>query len=435
MSENLRDIRMCVEQTYNVLPQMINKAFNIKRYHPKVRNLEKHALKSISSSHTSSYEKIKMKAAFVRNKLWKNDSVINVMFDFDYEEYKKCPAGYYCDPDPRIPSNNRYIPLGSYYDHDKKEIVAIPDSDESKRYYTVDGVKRTKKFVMATATGADGKKLPIDPLVDMLKEVPITDAIKTIVKERFEPICNLTFNFDNVLREDADIRIKLDPNNGSWSYIGTDSTLSPHDKPSMNFSWYDVGTVIHEFGHAIGLIHEHQNPFGEPVDWNEEKVYAWAKENQGWDRQKTYTNIIEKTDKTTLNGSEYDPYSIMLYFFPAYLTNNGKGTQQNFILSKYDVFYINSTYPTKNPNAAKEFYKKVYNQDLGDYKPITIGGSGDNPQPPQPPQPPVSQPPIDRGSTTPTDETGKTDDKKKILIIAGAAVSIIAIIILLYFLL
>ena len=89
MSENLRDLRICVEQTYNVLPAMINKAFAIKRWHPKVRPLQKHALQSISSHQTSGYKKAKMKAAFVRNKLWKNDSVINVLFDFDYEKYKK----------------------------------------------------------------------------------------------------------------------------------------------------------------------------------------------------------------------------------------------------------------------------------------------------------------------------------------------------------
>ena len=218
MSENLRDLRICVEQTYNVLPAMINKAFAIKRWHPKVRPLQKHALQSISSHQTSGYKKAKMKAAFVRNKLWKNDSVINVLFDFDYEKYKKCPAGSYYDP---VADKN--IPL---------------QGDDVKRYFTIDGIKRTKYQYQVGQTGADGAKLPADPLVKEIKDKndPITDAIKKIVKERFEPISNLKFNFDNVSREDADIRIKLDPNNGSWSYIGTDSTLSPHDKESMNFA-------------------------------------------------------------------------------------------------------------------------------------------------------------------------------------------------------
>ena len=28
----------------------------------------------------------------------------------------------------------------------------------------------------------------------------------------------------------------------------------------MNFSWFDVPTVLHEFGHALGLVHEHFQP-------------------------------------------------------------------------------------------------------------------------------------------------------------------------------
>jgi hypothetical protein len=434
MSKNLRDVRMCVEQTYNVLPAMINKAYAIKRYNPKVRKLQKHTLRSISSNKTSSYEKAKLKAAFVKNKLWENNSVINVLFDFDYEKYKNCPPGSYYDPD-----HDKNIPLGSYYDIKTNNITAIPNSDEPKRYFTIDGVKRTKYVVQVTATGSDGKKLPIDPLIKKLENEPIQEAIKIIAKERFEPISNLKFNFDNVSREDADIRIKLNPNNGSWSYIGTDSTLSPHDKESMNFAWYDVGTVIHEFGHAIGLIHEHQNPFGKPIDWNEEKVYNWASETQGWDRKKTYTNIIEKYDKTLLNGSEYDPYSIMLYFFGPELTNDGRGTQQNFILSKYDVFYINSVYPTENPNAAKEFYQKVYKQDLGEYDPIKIGGSESSTSDKDgktETNPVVSEEPVDKGSATKATDGSEDDDKKKkIFIIAGVVIGILFIIMLLYFIL
>ena len=39
----------------------------------------------------------------------------------------------------------------------------------------------------------------------------------------------------------------------------------------MNLGFLDGGTAAHEFGHAIGLGHEHQNPAG-GIEWNEEVV-------------------------------------------------------------------------------------------------------------------------------------------------------------------
>ena len=32
-------------------------------------------------------------------------------------------------------------------------------------------------------------------------------------------------------------------------------------------------TIIHEFGHALGMIHEHQNPLNNSLQWNTDKVY------------------------------------------------------------------------------------------------------------------------------------------------------------------
>lgn len=42
---------------------------------------------------------------------------------------------------------------------------------------------------------------------------------------------------------------------GSWSYIGTDATRLPLESFTMNLGFVDRTTVLHEFGHALGLIH------------------------------------------------------------------------------------------------------------------------------------------------------------------------------------
>jgi len=129
----------------------------------------------------------------------------------------------------------------------------------------------------------------------------------------------------------------------------------------MNLGWFDVSTVMHEFGHVLGMIHEHQNPSGQTIDWNDQKVYEWANETQGWNKDMTDKNILNKYSKTQVNGSSFDPLSIMLYFFPGDLTNNGIGTNQNLRLSGLDMEFINKKYSKSN---AKTFFPTVYNSSL-----------------------------------------------------------------------
>ena len=203
---------------------------------------------------------------------------------------------------------------------------------------------------------------PIDPLQTKFsnQDTDIIAAIKEIIQKRIIPLVNLKISFiDNP--NDAQIRIDFDPDGGAWSMVGTDClNQTDYTKPTMNLGWFDVGTVIHEFGHVLGMIHEHQNPLGKTIPWNVEAVDTWAKKTQGWDSKTTFTNIIQKYKSSSINGSEFDPKSIMLYFFPSSLTiNNCCGTKQNFILSRTDAEWMNKIYPNgKNPN-------NIYNQMYG----------------------------------------------------------------------
>ena len=129
----------------------------------------------------------------------------------------------------------------------------------------------------------------------------------------------------------------------------------------MNLGWFDVSTVMHEFGHVLGMIHEHQNPKGKSIDWNKDAVYNWAKSTQGWDKDMTDKNILNKYQNDLINGSSFDPLSIMLYFFPGSLTNDGKGTNQNLQLSGLDMEFINKNYGKDN---AKTFFPTIYNSSL-----------------------------------------------------------------------
>src|SRR6476660_1865591 len=86
-------------------------------------------------------------------------------------------------------------------------------------------------------------------------------------------MANLRFSV--VPSGDADVRVAFVQGNGSWSYIGTYCKNIPQKQPTMNYGWLTDASpddeiqrvVLHEFGHAIGLIHEHQNP-KHAIKWN-----------------------------------------------------------------------------------------------------------------------------------------------------------------------
>jgi len=67
--------------------------------------------------------------------------------------------------------------------------------------------------------------------------------------------------------------------------------------------------VLHEFGHALGLIHEHQQPSAK-IPWNEDKVFPYYN-SFGWSFQKTNRNVLSPARVS--NFGEFDPDSIMLY--------------------------------------------------------------------------------------------------------------------------
>jgi hypothetical protein len=183
-----------------------------------------------------------------------------------------------------------------------------------------------------------------------------TAAQHRIVKEQaawWSEHANLRFEF--VDAADAEIRIAFDSDDGAWSYVGTDCRSIPANEPTMNLGFMDGGTTAHEFGHAIGLAHEHQNPAG-GIRWNEAVVIReCARSPNFWDEATTRHNILRKYNADQVKGTTFDPESIMLYFFPAEWTVNGIGTQQNEVLSTLDRQFVAGArmYPRSAPTVTE----------------------------------------------------------------------------------
>ena len=160
---------------------------------------------------------------------------------------------------------------------------------------------------------------------------------------------NLKLQFDDAL--DAEIRITF-RDDGAWSYIGTDCLSIPRDQATMNYGWLDEGVVLHEFGHALGLIHEHQNPVG-GIQWNRPQVYRDLSGSPNfWDTATIDHNMFAAYDRDLINGTALDKQSIMLYTIPARWTTNGFSSEPNEVLSETDTQFIGSinVYPFPPPN-------------------------------------------------------------------------------------
>src|SRR5206468_4167586 len=122
--------------------------------------------------------------------------------------------------------------------------------------------------------------------------------------------------------------------------------------PSMNLTFRpDTSSrtilkryILHEFGHALGLIHEHQSP-SRDFRWDEQAVIDWFRQNVGWNEEKVRQQVLTPFLTGTTSNTQFDPQSIMLYpLYPGW-ASSGLVTAWNDDLSDTDKRFIAELYP------------------------------------------------------------------------------------------
>jgi len=181
------------------------------------------------------------------------------------------------------------------------------------------------------------------------------ERIATLVKYNWGQHANLKFQFFQGA-PDANrpyhIRIKMLADQGYNSAVGTDALA--FNAPSMYLSKvYELPldsaefrrVVLHEFGHALGLQHEHQSPAAaQAIAWNREAVYQdMGGPPNNWSRSQVDSAIF-RVFASALH-SPLDPLSIMMYDIPSRWTTNGFSARSNFELSEHDRSFIRDAYP------------------------------------------------------------------------------------------
>jgi len=164
-------------------------------------------------------------------------------------------------------------------------------------------------------------------------------------------LANLAFDFRKDTN-DTMVRISFQYN-GSWSVIGTTCRqVTDTSQPTMNFGWLNASSdneevqrvVLHEFGHAIGLIHEHQNP-AQGIQWNRQQVIGdLSGPPNNWSLDTIEHNMFEPYAAAETNFTNTDPDSIMMYPIPANWTQDGFTVGLNSKLSTTDKSFIHTQY-------------------------------------------------------------------------------------------
>ena len=195
------------------------------------------------------------------------------------------------------------------------------------------------------------------------------DWVRQTIEKYYVPFLATIKLVWDVSVDESDVRISFIEEAGAFSVLGTQALTIPKDTITMNLGWLDrdnsntdkatlTGTgvvVVHEFGHMLGMIHEHQR--GDiPLQWNKPVVYAaLGAPPNSWDKEQVDSQIFTQYDMSTLNASNFDAGSVMEYVFPDNYFINKPNLKDNRYLSNLDIVWVCKIYNNGNlPSGVNE---------------------------------------------------------------------------------
>ncbi len=216
------------------------------------------------------------------------------------------------------------------------------------------GVNLVKSSIIASTDKIwkNGHKLTISFLDGSLQEKKMVESYSV----EWTRYANLDFEFYdniNVVPRGRDIDILITFKGvGSYSNIGRDSYSNTKEKKSsMTLSLSNASEnlkryyILHEFGHAIGLQHEHQH-IDRKFTIDVERAKQYCAKMDGFDEKTCQTMIINPLEKNpSTYFSVYDPNSVMHYSLHPSVSKENLDFRTNSSFSLLDKLEIIKLYP------------------------------------------------------------------------------------------
>lgn len=158
-------------------------------------------------------------------------------------------------------------------------------------------------------------------------------------------------------RTSPQVRIARVPDDGHWSYLGTDVLHIPRREATMNLDSFTMSTpeseyrrvVRHETGHTLGFPHEHMRKelvaLIDPA-----KAIAYFGRTQGWSPAEVREQVLTPIEKRSLLGTpKPDARSVMCYQLPGSITRNGEPILGGNDINPRDYEFAGLIYPRIKP--------------------------------------------------------------------------------------
>lgn len=213
---------------------------------------------------------------------------------------------------------------------------------------------KVKKTALIAQTGKTwkNKSTLIVSFLDGSKD--FKDEVELFSKE-WTRYANINFVFYPTLahipkNQSADIVITFNTTVHT-SAVGTDSKVSLQTGESMNLGLSQIkhinvrrGIILHEFGHALGLQHEHQHK-KRSLEFDESKALIACRNHLGFTDTQCREFILQTIPAEGVYFSQYDPLSIMHYTLHPDFFKTKVEIRENSSLSLIDKLEIAKLYP------------------------------------------------------------------------------------------
>jgi hypothetical protein len=192
------------------------------------------------------------------------------------------------------------------------------------------------------------------------------DAIRTVIEKELQPLIGVKLVF---VESGGDIRIQFDPLTPSRSALGTQCRDLPASQATMNFQRLNIASILHQFGHALGMVHEQTTK--PSTEWSVDILRSYydaiGQPNANID------NIVMFLSQAQSNTGTYSAQSIMQLYYPIEFTSDGVVVYPNPKLSSADLSWLTSTYP-RRPSV--DFKNYITSTDRSGHLWIKIGLGG-----------------------------------------------------------